>query len=259
MGFEGLSSVEHMMVKRLSNTYIAVSEAVEHYLVEGQGFSQEQIHTIRAGINLEKFPLEGGGDALRHSLGIDDCAVIGTAGRITHMKGSDLFLELAALLKISVSAGKKLKFLVLGTTEDHEFYKNYLGMLGRLGLAGDVVFLENIQSVGDYFGAMDIYVSTAREDPFPLVVMEAMACKKPVVAFAVGGIPEIITKECGILIDSLDVRRMSDAVLKLIYDGDQRLARGRAARTRVEQEFNLSKNIKAIERVIDSQMISRRG
>lgn len=257
MGFAGLSRLEHTLVKNLSGAYIAVSDAVKRYLVEMHRIRGEDIHVIRAGIDLEKFSPDRGGEKMKQELGLNDCTVIGTVGRITHMKGSDLFLELAALLKASVTPGTRLKFLVLATTEDLEFYKKFLAMLGQLGLQDDVIFLENIEGVKDYFGAMDIYISTAREDPFPLVVLEAMACRKPVVGFAVGGIPEMITDGCGTLVDGINLQVMCQAVMKLIREPDQRVALGSAARVRVEKEFDLSRNIKAFESVIEAQVAAK--
>jgi glycosyltransferase involved in cell wall biosynthesis len=252
MGFATLSGLEHAMLRNFSQRYIAVSGAVKEYLVSVQHISHDKIDVVRAGIKLDRFDVEGRDNAIRRELGFESAVVVGTVGRITPMKGSDFFLEVAATIKRRIGVGVKLKFLVVATTDDKEFYLRFRKHLDASELRNDFIILENVDNVAAYYSAMDIYVSTAREDPFPLVILEAMAAKKLVVAFATGGIPEMVTPETGVLIKGLDVTAMASALLDLIAKPEMRTAMGEAARKRVVQQFDLQQNISQIERIIDA-------
>lgn len=255
MGFAALSRLEYFWVKNFSQHFIAVSAAVKNYLVEHHRISPEKVTVVHAGIDVHRFGNTGKVNNIKKSLGIKDELIIGTFGRITSMKGSDLFLRLALSIKQSLSNSTNVKFLVIGTTEDKEFYNSFISLLKELKLTKDVIFLENIRNISDYYPVIDIYVSTAREDPFPLVVLEAMASSKPVVSFSVGGIPEMLNEESGILIKEFNLDAMKEAILRLVYDSTMRKRIGAAARTRVERNFNIANNISKIEEIIDSTLI----
>jgi glycogen synthase len=99
----------------------------------------------------------------------------------------------------------------------------------------------------------EVFVCPSVYEPFGIINLEAMACETPVVASAVGGIPEIVVPgETGLLVD-VDptegdtvepadpdgfARRLADGVNALMDDPDRRSAMGTAARTRVEQQFS---------------------
>lgn len=251
MGFDAVGISERFNLRHFSDRFIAVSKSVKEFLVSQQRIPSEKIQVIHAGIRVEQFRKNHNADQLRSELGLDGAIVVGTVGRITHMKGSDLFLELAARLRSTGRPEARIKYLVVGTTEDRAFYSRFQSMIEQHGLRSDIVFLEQITDVAQYYGVMDIFVSTSREDPFPLVVLEAMASGKPVVAFGTGGIPEAVTPECGVLIDKLDVVAMVASIDRLIGDPGGRASMGKAGRTRVEEFFDISKNIRAIKSIVD--------
>ncbi|MBI1803905.1 MAG: glycosyltransferase family 4 protein [Ignavibacteriae bacterium] len=254
MGFGSLSGIEHLLVRRFSDRFIAVSNAVMQYLIIEQHIHPGRISLVHAGINVEAFSSQSHNTRLKESLGIEGSLVIGTVGRITHMKGSDLFLQMAARLK-SIVPSSPLKFLVIATTEDREFYRMFRLLCTSLHLDDDLVLIENVQNVKEYYPLMDVYVSTAREDPFPLVILEAMASRLPIVAFAVGGIPEAVTPDCGILVESSNLKAMKDAITTLVQNPERRAALGTAARARVEEHFNIVRNIKKFEEIIDAVLV----
>ncbi|GEM_PF-5934581 len=256
-GFDTLGIVEHQLVRRCSNRIIAASDAVKQYLVEYQGIDAQTIRVVHAGIDLQRFDGTPNSAELRKQLGLTDAVVIGTVGRITYVKGSDLFLRLANRLKTIAPPSLNLKFLVVATTADKEFVKKFNDLLKGHQLSSDVVVVENVPETAGYFSVMDIYVSTAREDPFPVVVLEAMAARKPVAGFAVGGIPEAVTPECGVLVHGDDVAALAKEVSSLIIDVDRRTKLGDAGRKRVEEKFTLNRYASDVERII-GDMIPRR-
>ena len=94
----------------------------------------------------------------------------------------------------------------------------------------------------------EIVVLPARSDPFPLVVLEAMALGKAVVATRVGGIPEQLGEDAGLLVDSEDVGGIAAAVVRLVDDPQLRADLGSAARRRVAANFTLERQADGLER-----------
>lgn len=91
------------------------------------------------------------------------------------------------------------------------------------------------------FNAADIYVTTATAESFGQTVLEASACAVPVVAFKVGGIPDIVLHEqSGLLVDPLSIPDLLAAVGRLVENGSLREQMGRNGRARVEDNFTLA-------------------
>ncbi|MFI5251111.1 MAG: glycosyltransferase [Bacteroidota bacterium] len=252
LGFASLTPEERWLLKTFPDRMIAVSEAVKNFLIQEKGFDANKIDVVHAGIIPEKFSYNASRRTeIRQSLGIDDSIVIGTVGRISNMKGFDIFIDIANRLKTETKGKPHFKFLVIGIKEDEEFYCKFIRNIERLGLQNDIILKENVEDVALYYSAMDIYLSTAREDPFPLVIMEAMASGLPVIGFSVGGIPEAVTSDCGILVPLMDIQSVVDSLRNLANNEMRRTQMGEAGRKRVFEKFSLPRNVKQIEAVID--------
>ena len=95
---------------------------------------------------------------------------------------------------------------------------------------------------------LDILVHCVHTEAFGRVLVEAMSAETPVVATAVGGIPEVIEdKKTGLLVDEGDVEGVGMAVLKLLKDAARRREMGRKGRTRVESHFSLEAHIEQVQ------------
>lgn len=95
------------------------------------------------------------------------------------------------------------------------------------------------EKLAQYFQAADIYLHAAKEDVLPTVVMEAMGCAAPVVATAVGGIPELVThQENGLLVPKGDADSMASAIELLLTNDSARQAMGRRAAETAKRCFD---------------------
>jgi glycosyltransferase involved in cell wall biosynthesis len=102
------------------------------------------------------------------------------------------------------------------------------------------------RTMARFYQAADVYVHAARADTFPLVILEAMACGTPIVATAVGGIPEqVIDGETGRLVPAGEVRAFAEALRGLLTDDARRRAMGAAAAADAAQRFALSRMVDA--------------
>lgn len=107
-----------------------------------------------------------------------------------------------------------------------------------------VPYQKDPDVVARYYQAADVYVHAAKVDTFPNTVLEALACGTPVVATAVGGIPEQITDgETGILVPQSDVTAMATAIWRLIADVSLRQKMGNAAAEHARRFFGLDRQV----------------
>jgi glycosyltransferase involved in cell wall biosynthesis len=115
----------------------------------------------------------------------------------------------------------------------------------ELGLGPDVVrFLGYRTDVGDLLGASDILVLPSASEGLPMCILEAMAHGLPVVASAVGGIPELVQHgRTGLLVPPDDAAALSDALQRLLVDPGARRALGGAGRSRVSCEFSFDLSV----------------
>jgi len=101
-----------------------------------------------------------------------------------------------------------------------------------------IPFFEDSQRLAEFYRAADLYVHAARADTFPTSVLEALACGTPVVATAVGGIPEQIANgDTGILTPLGDANAMAEAVIVLLADPARRSAMGTGAAAEARRRF----------------------
>jgi protein O-GlcNAc transferase len=128
----------------------------------------------------------------------------------------------------------------------------------------DIPFIDNQQLLAEYYAAVDLYVSPTLTEVFGLTICEAMASGTPVVAFAVGGIPEVVIhKENGYLVERENVGELICGMSYFLGNEEIRQRTGKAARLRVIQHFN-NKNmvddyIELYEELLEKQQTTARG
>lgn len=107
-----------------------------------------------------------------------------------------------------------------------------------------VPYQRDPKTVARFYQAADLYLHPARADTFPTTVLEALACGTPVVATAVGGIPEqVVEGETGFLVPVGDARAMAGRILNLLADEGLRLRMGREAAEDAAQRFGLERMV----------------
>jgi len=112
----------------------------------------------------------------------------------------------------------------------------------EMELEGKVLFLGIRDDVPKLLAASDLFVFSSDYEGVPLAVLEAMAAGKPVVATAVGGVPELIEDgETGILVPPRNPEALAQGILRLAKDASLRQRMGKAARERAQERFDISR------------------
>ena len=138
--------------------------------------------------------------------------------------------------------------------------KELENLAAHLGLTGRVSFLGWRDDAVELLGALDIFCMSSRWEGCPMVLLEAMAMRCPVVATDIGGVREIvINEETGLLVAPGDPEALADAVLRLLAADAERERMGAAGRQRVEQHFGVEDMLAAYARLYRNLAPARRS
>jgi glycosyltransferase involved in cell wall biosynthesis len=243
--------------------FIAVSDCTAIEWRQTLDVPMERIDVLHNPVNAVRFrPDADARTSARRELGVDDdCVVIGYCGRLIREKGVDVLIRAVASL---VAEKRPLKLVVLGSDAQNivlrgEPLEPKLKMLAReLGLAADVAFLGVRRDVERWYNAMDVVVApSVYSEPFGLVIAEALACGRPVIASRIGGIPEIMSGPLDeFLVPPNDVDALAAALQRLIGDPERRAQAGRIGREIVEKNFGVALFLDRLEQIFTRTLAS---
>ncbi len=228
----------------LANSH-ATREALQDYF--GQ---RKHVAVLQPSVDLLPFLNASDGDRVRFELELArEAPVVTNVGRLQVWKGQEVFLKAASLVSQRVP---KARFLVVGspTFPKEQAYENGLRQLARdLGLDGKVVFTGHRDDIPSLMAASDLLVHTSTEpEPFGIVLVEAMAAGKPVIATRGGGPEEIVADGLtGFLIQPGDPRILAERMATLLSDASLRSRMGQEGRRRVLECFSAERMVDRLE------------
>jgi len=231
---------------------VAISEGVRAVLVAG-GVDPTRIEVIRSGVEIEDFAATDEKRAsARDALGLDDTvAMIAVVAALEYRKGHDVLLEAVAGI-----ADPTIRLCFAGEgSRMEELRKRALD----LALADRVAFLGRIDDVRPILAAADVVAMPSRQEGLGVAVLEAMAAGRPVVASAVGGLPEAVGRDAGILVPPEDVLALRAALERVLGDRALGVRLAIAARKRVRAGFAMVGVAQAMLGVYDRVMAETHG
>jgi len=227
------------LVNKYADNVIVVSDAVKNHWKEY--INTTNINRIYNGIDTSIYTRSEG--LLRKELNLKETdLLIGMIGRVNHWKGQDFFIDIARQI---LNHEPDTKFIIAGDAypgNEHLVDK----MLDRLNneLPPQSVFYIGYRTdIPSILKSIDIFVlPSILPDPFPTVILEAMASSKPVVATNHGGALEMVAHmETGIIIPHDNVEESAEELLKLIRDREKMVTMGELGNIRINTLFSLEK------------------
>jgi glycosyltransferase involved in cell wall biosynthesis len=168
--------------------------------------------------------------AVKGKLGIPaDAFVVVCGGTLEWRKGPDLLLQIASRVN---RENRHIRFLWVGGKSDFTVtnYAQVQHDLKRLGLEHNVIFTGITSEPRRFLSAIDVFVLTSREDPFPLICIEAASLGKPIICFEKGGgMPEFVEDDAGFFVPYLDIETAAEKITRLYDDAQLRQQMGQAA------------------------------
>lgn len=226
-----------------SDAIIANSEAVKKKSVEVERLRPERITVIHNGIDVEQALPESRREALRSRLGLlERNIVIGTIANLKPVKNHGLLIS--AFSQVARSRDD-VKLVIAGSGSEE---KSLTTLAKDLGIDQRVIFIKGFTARFELHSIFDIFVVASVSEGFPNVILEAMACGKPVLAADVGGIGEaVVDQYTGFLFRT--EAELVEKMLLVLNDTLLSKEMGAKGKERVRRFFSLQDKIMAHERM----------
>jgi len=217
-----------------ADAIIAISQGVKRVLVEG-GLDEERIEVVPSGIDLSAYEKEIPRDALRREYHFSESDyLVGIIAQLEDHKGHRYLLEAAHLLR---HHARKIKIIIVG---EGSLRMDLSRQAESLDVKDVVYFLGFRKDIPQILASLDLFVLSSHLEGLGSSLLDAMACRLPVVATRTGGIPEVIQHEkTGLLVPPKNPEALAGAILTLYHN------RRLAARLAMEGYLHVHANFSA--------------
>lgn len=244
-----IASKEALQVYNLAQRIICVSDATKQQFVNNWGISPEKICVVPNGVDLDLFNHDYESQVIRHKYGLNNCQIIGFVGGFQPWHGLENLVESFSQVHQRFS---KTKLLLIG---DGPVRSRIEDKARKLGLDSSIVFTGLVQQsrVPELLSAIDVAVLPYPHFPgelwfSPLKLYEYMAAGKGIVASNSGQIAKVIRDEYnGILVEPGDISDLSEAIIRLLINKDERIYLGKNARQQAIEKHSLEGYINQLE------------
>ena len=246
--------IERLLARLATDCIIVLSKQQQREIVGTfKVGNRNRVEIIPLGLDCRELCSSAGRFRAEHHIPATE-QLIGTAGRLCEVKNYSLFIQAAAILAKMPSQHAR-RFVVAG--EGH-LRTRLEEQARRLGIDKEVLFAGACREMGDFYADMDIVALTSLNEGTPLVLLEAMACERPVVSTEVGGVVDIMGDRIerrtpfsvwnhGLTVPSGDPQAFAEALHFLLANPELRREMGRNASAYVESQFCKSRLLTDIQ------------
>ncbi|MBI4614858.1 MAG: glycosyltransferase [Planctomycetes bacterium] len=178
--------------------------------------------------------------------------LVGWVGRLAPVKRPELFVEAAARIRERLPGAR---FVLVG---EGELRSRVERAIRERGLQDSVRLAGTVRDLAPLYADLDVLALTSANEGTPLAILEAFAAGVPVVATAVGGVPDLLAGERGVLVPPGDAAALADAVSALLGDAARARAISERARDYVAREHDLS-SLAERTGILYAEILERKG
>lgn len=253
------SRIHHLLVRSAARV-VAVSQFAKTCYLQ-TGIEEDKVDVCYNGIETKKLESSVSPDQTRRELGIaPGKKVVGLVGRLSPLKGhEDLLFAIPKVLAYD----ENVLLLLVGDDSIFDSNENYAERLrtlvSRLELEDHVIFTGFRSDTENVYACIDVVVAPSHEEAFGMVVLEGMAMGKPVIASTVGGVPEVLTPDSGILVPPKNPKELARAIIRVLANPEGARLMAEQARKRALANFTVDHFVAGMERSLQTAASQRQG
>ena len=250
---KAISDFINMLMGRYADKIVTVSQAVANHIKQSPFIKDSQVEVIYNGVdNAVYYPMDA--SSIREKFDIaQDALVIGMIGRVNAIKGQNDFIE--AVEPLLEKNEQAVAFLAGGVFPGEEWRLEELDKrIASSSVVSQIHRIDYYDKTSELYNMFDIFVlPSIKPDSLPTVVLEAMACSKPVVGYNNGGIAEMVVDDkSGHLVKPNSPQELSNAIFLLLDSSEKREQFGREGYQRQKELFSLDSYIKNFSEFYDN-------
>lgn len=250
---KAISDFINMLMGRYADKIVTVSQAVANHIKQSPFIKDSQVEVIYNGVdNAVYYPMDA--SSIREKFDIaQDALVIGMIGRVNAIKGQNDFIE--AVEPLLEKNEQAVAFLAGGVFPGEEWRLDELDKrIASSSVVSQIHRIDYYDKTSELYNMFDIFVlPSIKPDSLPTVVLEAMACSKPVVGYNNGGIAEMVVDDkSGCLVKPNRPQELSNAISLLLDSSEKREKFGRVGYQRQKELFSLESYIKNFSEFYDN-------
>jgi len=231
-------------------TVIPVANWIKEYVV-ARGVSPDNIRVLYDGLDPATVHVQRSPASLREEYGIrPDQPIVGIVGNVRHWKGQETVVR--AMIHVASARPDAVCFIVgAATPQDAAYMERLKGIIDEAGISANVRFTGYQTNPASFVNAMNIVLHASVEpEPFGMVVLEAMAQRKPVIGSRAGGVVEMVVEgETGYTVPPGDDRLLAERIIELLGDPARATRMGDAGHKRLLEKFTLQQYMDAIHAI----------
>ena len=233
----------HHSVKKI----VCVSDAIQQ--ITGASIKDKSVlTTVHSGIDVSKFENSKKTGKLHQELGIDPgIPLVGNVAALAPHKDYYTFIETC---KVLVKQGLKARFIIVGSGPEEESVKKWVD---ESGIAEHIMMLGFRDDLVDILPELDVFLITSETEGLGTSILDAFACKVPVVATDAGGIPEIVlhretgwlgkVKQSDSLAEGVTTLLQNDVLRKLLVNGASQKLRDFTKQATAQKTYNVYRTV----------------
>lgn len=232
---DGVGRLNRMLTP-ITDGFIAVAKQHAEYQINEEKFPAEKVFLIPNGIDTDRFVFDQvARERWRAKLGIDaESPAVGIVAALRPEKNHDLFLESA---RRTISRFPESQYVIAGDGPERARLES---LADDKGIGKNVHFIGSTNDVVGVLSMVDMFSLSSHNEASPVSIMEALSCKRPVVATDVGSIDEsVVEGETGFLVPPDDAEAMAACWLRLLRDKELRESLGAKGREHIINNSSL--------------------